>query len=150
MVLSQRQWRPLLGLPLEPKSWVLCLTAVAFVGLAACSKKADVKAQSAALEKAFPGAAAAQAAQVDPGAPQPAADANALVSAALSSVKKDDYAGGVIALQHVVETRNVTAEQLMTVEQTRQALVQDLMRRADAGDARAKAALSAIERTKSQ
>ena len=44
----------------------------------------------------------------------------------------------------------LTADQLQTVEQASQSLTKELLRRAEAGDARAKADLELIERSRSQ
>ncbi len=118
---------------------------------AGCSKKADVKAQVSALEKAFPGAAE-QAGQPDQSAAQPDSknDANAYVRAALSALRSNDYAAGVVVLQNVAQTPGVTPNQLMAAEQAKQAMIANLVARAAAGDANAKAALQQIERTRSQ
>jgi hypothetical protein len=112
-----------------------------------CSKKADVQTQMSALEKAFPGAASPAP---EPGAGQPALDANAFVREALSAARKDDYAAGVVVLQNIAQAPGVTANQLMAAEQAKQAMVTTLLNRAAAGDANAKAALQAIEKTRSQ
>ncbi len=127
------------------------ITAVVLVGNG-CSKKADVKTQVTALEKAFPGAAAPQSAQPEQAAvAQPAAnDANALVREAISAARKNDYAAGVVMLQSIAQVPGVTPNQLMTAEQAKQAMVANLVSRAAAGDASAKAALEAIEKTRSQ
>jgi hypothetical protein len=134
-------------------------TATLLAGLCAglavggCKKNADVKAEAEALQKAFPAAATVPAAgpgDASAGQQATAGEASALVNSALSSVQKQDYAGGVIALQQVAEKPGVTPEQLMNVEQTKQAIIADLVRRADAGDASAKTALKAIERSRSQ
>ena len=131
----------------------LFLALSAGLALCGCKKKADVKAEAAELQKAFQADATAPAA--NPGdasaGPQPSSgEANALVNSALSSVQKQDYAGSVIALQQVAEKPSVTPQQLINVERTKQAIIADLVRRADAGDASAKAALKAIERSRSQ
>jgi hypothetical protein len=115
-----------------------------------CSKKADVKTQISALEKAFPGATAPEPPTEQAGAQPPANDANAFVREALSAVKKDDYASGVVVLQNVAQVPGVTANQLIAAEQAKQAMVANLVNRAAAGDASAKAALQAIEKTRSQ
>lgn len=121
------------------------------VGLSACSKGPDVRTQVVELEKAFPAAATPAPAQAAGEAPHPpSADANALVNAALSAVRTNDYASGVIALQAVQRMPGVTAVQLMTIERTMQAMTADLVSRAARGDAQAKAELAAIERTRSQ
>jgi hypothetical protein len=113
-----------------------------------CSKRTDLKARTSALEKAFPGAAQAGQGTV-PGEPA-AADANAFVQTALAAVRTNDYAASVVALDSVAQTRNVTPEQLMAVQNAKQAMVKDLVDRAANGDAKAIAALAAIERTRSQ
>jgi len=109
-----------------------------------------VKTQISALEKAFPGAAAPE----QPGQPDatqpPANDANTFVREALSAVRKDDYAAGVVVLQNIGQVPGVTANQLIAAEQAKQAMVANLVSRAAAGDASAKAALQAIEKTRSQ
>ena len=72
------------------------------------------------------------------------------MSLALASVCSNDYATGVIALQSVKRIPGVTPQQLMAVEQAKQALTSDLVARAGQGDAKAKADLDAIEKTLSQ
>ena len=129
----------------------LCLVLV--LALSACSRKADVKAQVSDLEKAFPAAAATAPAQPQTPAPveaPAAADASAYVQSALAAVRQSDYAASVIALQKAQRARGVTAQQLMTVERAKEAIVADLVARADRGDPQAKAALAAIEKTHSQ
>jgi hypothetical protein len=129
--------------------WLIALLAVS-----GCSKKTDVKSQVSELEKAFPAAVPSAAViqpeqQVTP--PQsPPGDPNAYVKAALSAVRADDYAGGVIALQTAETMHGVTAPQLMAIARTKQAMTADLISRADRGDAKAKADLAAIEKTRSQ
>jgi hypothetical protein len=116
-----------------------------------CSKKADVKSQTSELEKAFPAAASAAPAPSEMPAPgQAPADANAYVKAALSAVNADDYAGSIIALQTAQRARGVTAEQLMAIERSKQAMTGSLVERASRGDEKAKAELSRIEKTRSQ
>ena len=78
------------------------------------------------------------------------ADANAFVNVALAAVRANDYAGGVIALQEVQRIPGVTANQLMAIHGTMQAMTADLVARAAKGDPKAKADLAAIEKTRSQ
>lgn len=122
--------------------------------ISGCSKKADVKNQVSELEKAFPNAAAAAPApQAAAPAPVPApasSGADAYVQSALSAVRQNDYAAGVIALQQVPRVPGVTAQQIMAAERARMAITADLQGRAERGDPQAKAALAAIERTLSQ
>ena len=124
---------------------------VLLVVLSGCRKKPDVPQSVSELEKAFPAAVRAPA---QPGNLVPnlaaASDANADVTRALAAVRRDDYAAGIIALQEVPRKRGVSAEQLKAVERAKQAMTANLVVRAAAGDPEAKAALAAIERTRSQ
>lgn len=104
-----------------------------FVALSSCSKKADVEAQVSELEKAFP-----------------AAETNAYVNLALTAVRTNDYAGGVVVLQALKRMPGATAEQLMAAQKAIEAITADLVARAARGDAKAKADLEAIERARSQ
>ncbi|SRR6266446_2512693 len=126
---------------------------LSFLALSGCAKKADVKTQTSELEKAFPGAVAtAPAAQTEGSTPAQTApsDANAYVSAALSAVQNNDYAGSVITLQKVQRMPGVTYEQFLAIDRARHAMTTDLINRADRGDAKAKADLGKIEKTLSQ
>jgi len=131
----------------------VCVALV--LAVSGCGKKTDVQSQTSDLEKAFPAATAASAAAA-PSPPAassghaPLVDANAYVKVALAAVRTNDYAAGVVVLQHVVQIPGLTPEQLMAVQKTKQALMMDLVERAANGDAKAKAALAAIERTRSQ
>lgn len=75
---------------------------------------------------------------------------NPAVRLAIAAAKTNDLGVGVVALQEAKRAPGLTAEQLQSVEQTSQAIIQELLRRADAGDARAKADLQLIERSRSQ
>jgi len=121
------------------------------LGITGCNKKADVKSQTSELERAFPAAASAAPAPSESPAPgQAPTDANAYVKTALSAVNADDYAASVIALQTAQRVRGVTAEQLMAIERSKQAMTSSLVERAARGDEKAKADLSRIEKTLSQ
>ena len=72
------------------------------------------------------------------------------IEMAIAAVKTNDLGQGVVALQTAKQIPGLTPEQLQTVEETAQSLTQELLRRADAGDARAKADLELIERSRSQ
>ncbi|MBN9689071.1 MAG: hypothetical protein J0M24_02440 [Verrucomicrobia bacterium] len=72
------------------------------------------------------------------------------IELAIAAVKTNDLGQGVVALQTAKQIPGLSPEQLQTVEETAQALTQELLRRADAGDARAKADLELIERSRSQ
>ena len=75
---------------------------------------------------------------------------NPAIQVAIAAAKTNDLGMGVVALQQAKSAPGLTAEQLQTVEQTSQAIVQELLRRADAGDAHAKADRQLIERSRSQ
>lgn len=100
---------------------------------AACKREPDAKEGVATLQQAFPDAAAPPAIQF-----------------ALAAAQTNELGQGVVALQEAKRVPGMTAEQLQSVEQASQALTRELMRRADAGDARAKADLELIERSRSQ
>ena len=133
------------------------ICSLAFLlALSGCSKKPDVKASVSELEKAFPSAAATTA-ETPQTAPVPPLTANtsasAYVNAALSAARANDYVSGVMVLEEMQRKRGlqgVTPNQLMAVEQTKQAMIADLVARAERGDAKAKADLAAIEKTHSQ
>jgi hypothetical protein len=72
------------------------------------------------------------------------------IELAIAAVKTNDLGQGVVALQSAKQVPGLSPEQLQTVEETAQTLTQELLRRADAGDARAKADLELIERSRSQ
>jgi len=69
---------------------------------------------------------------------------------ALAAVQTNDLGQGVVALEAAKLQEGLTVEQLQSVEAAKQALTQELLNRADSGDARAKAELELIERTRSQ
>ena len=124
-----------------------CLVSALLFSVNACSKKADVKSSVSELEQAFPTPTAAAPAQPDPAAP---VDANALVNQAVAAARANDYAGGVNALQAATRKPGVTADQVMSIQNAKRALVQELQNRAANGDQAAIAQLRAIERTRSQ
>lgn len=72
------------------------------------------------------------------------------IELAIAAVKTNDLGQGVVALQSAKQVPGLSPEQLQSVEETAQSLTQELLRRADAGDARAKADLELIERSRSQ
>ena len=103
------------------------------IALSACGKKVDVKLQAGELEKAFQ-------------ASQP----SEYVNLAVSAVRTNDYVVSVVALQNARRMPGMTSDQLMAVQRTLEAITADLVARADKGDANARAALVAIERSRSQ
>ena len=124
---------------------------------AGCRRETNLKSSLKELETAFtntaaPGLAAQTPAieSVPPPAPTPPADANALVRVALTAARADDYANGVIALQEAQQQSGISAEQVMVVQRTKQALMTELQNRAANGDRAALAQLKVIEKTRSQ
>jgi len=111
----------------------LALVAVATL-LSACHKEPSAAEASASLK--------AELAEV--------AQSNEVVKVAISASTTEDFAGSVIALEAAKTVPGLSAGQLATMEQARQAFTANLVRRADAGDAAAKAQLAAIERSRSQ
>ena len=134
------------------RPFLLALCGAALLAFSACGKKAEVKTQVSELEKAFQTAPAGTPVQAGRPAsnPAPLADANAWVALALSAVRTNDFAGGVISLQAVQRMPGLTTEQLISVQRAMEAMTADLLVRASKGDAKAKADLAAIERTRSQ
>jgi hypothetical protein len=80
----------------------------------------------------------------------PDAAATPAIQLAVAAVATNDLGQGVVALQSVKLQPGLTAEQLQSIEQASQALTRELLRRAEAGDARARADLELIERSRSQ
>ena len=134
----------------QPLLISLAATLVLFAG--ACGKKADLNSSAAELEKAFQAPAAPAAIQAGAAATAQTSPAEAqdLVKTALAAARADDYASGVAALEAARRKPGVTAEQLMAVQRTLQAMTTDLATRAANGDQKALAQLKAIERTRSQ
>ncbi len=122
---------------------LLVASGVVMLAVGACGKKAaNIQVQSNELEKAFPGVASVAPARTGPTAA--IADARALVAAALSASRSNDYVTAVLMLQKAAEAPGVTAEQVMALQVARKAWVADLMTRAGRGDETAKAALAGI------
>jgi hypothetical protein len=101
--------------------------------LSGCHKPVEAVSTINQLERAFPD-------------PKLSAD----VTAAITAAKHQDYVTGVVALERAKSVPGLSAQQLMAVEQANQSLTQELVRRADAGDAQAKSELQRIERIRSQ
>ena len=109
------------------------LAGAALFALGGCGRKVEVAVQVGELEKAF------QSEQSNP-----------YVNLAVSAVRTNDYAVSVIALQNARRTPGMTPDQLMAMQRTLEAITADLVARAAKGDANARAALAAIERSRSQ
>lgn len=137
---------------MRTRSLLLPLAATLALFAGACSKKADLKSSASELEKAFQASAAPVAGQAAPAVSAQTSpnEAQDLVKTALAAARADDYAGGVMALQTARSKPGLSAEQLMAVQRTLQAMTTDLATRAANGDQKALAQLKAIERTRSQ
>src|SRR5688572_28111492 len=93
---------------------ILHLCGAALIAWSGCSKKVDVHHEASELEKAFPDS-----------------QSSPYVGLALSAVRTNDYATGVIALQNARRLPGISADQLMAVQQTLEAITADLVSRAD-------------------
>lgn len=110
-----------------------CLLGL-LVGLApGCGRGHGAKPSVTALEQAFPDGAS-----------------NELVGVAISAIRTNDFGAGVLVLDTAQRSSTATAGQLKAIHETREALIADLVSRADAGDPQAKAALRLIEQARSQ
>ena len=98
-----------------------------------CGSRKETPSQLTDLEKAFP----------DP-------KATPEVTLAVTASRSNDFGTGVIALDEAKRRPGLSAQQLEAVDLANRALVTELTRRADAGDARARAELDRIERTRSR
>ncbi|MFN0066152.1 MAG: hypothetical protein ACKVYV_00805 [Limisphaerales bacterium] len=128
---------------------VLVLAAL----LAGCGEKepqADPAALAAAFEEAP--AAPAEAAETGPATAEapaiPPADegppVQQLVNQAVTAMKKDEASEAMMLLQTLRSNPRLSPQQLTAVQDTMAGLAQELARRADAGDARAKQALELL------
>ena len=111
----------------------MLIVAMAVVLAMGCSRTSDAARATAELERVL---------AASPG--------SVPLQLAVAAARTNDAAAGVIALQEARRQPGLTAEQLQAVEQASQSIIADLVRRAADGDARAKAHLEAIERSRSQ
>lgn len=110
------------------------LTGLALVNLVAgCSRELTAKEGTATLNKAFP----------DPAA-------NPAIQFAVTAAQSNDFGQSILALQQAKQTPGLTAAQLQAVDEASVSMTRELLRRAESGDANAKATLQMIERTRSQ
>ena len=130
---------------MKPIVFLWPLVAAVLLAWSGCAKKSDIRAQTAALEKVFPGLAAAVAAQNQAAGQAAPEDSKACVVAAVSAASRSDFAVGVILLSQAVRIPGLSPEQIMAVQELRRAWVIDLTNRAAKGDESAKAALAAIQ-----
>lgn len=120
--------------------------------LSGCGEK-EPQADPAALAAAFEEAPAAPA-EPEPAAaeapappPPPAEDGppvQQLVNQAVTAMQKDEVSEAMLLLQTLRSNPRLSPQQLTAVQDTMAGLAQELARRADAGDARAKQALEMI------
>lgn len=118
--------------------------------LAGCGEK-EPQADPAALAAAFEDvpAAPAEAAPAETAAPAPAPveegpPVQQLVNQAVTAMQKDEVSEALMLLQTLRANPRLSPQQLTAVQDTMAGLAQELARRADAGDARAKQALEMI------
>lgn len=114
-----------------------------------CGKQDRVKRGVAELENAFPPATNLAQFPDAPLSGRGGAPA-AYVQVAMAAVRTNDYAAGVIALQAAQRLSGLRAQQLIAIENAKQAMMTELLTRASSGDAKAKADLVVIEKTYSQ
>jgi hypothetical protein len=110
-------------------SWVVLGLAM----LLGCGHEPTGKEGADTLAKAFAGSTAPPIAQL-----------------AIAASKSNDFGQSIVALQEVKRAPGLTPEQLQAVDEASLAMTRELLRRAESGDAAAKAALQQIERTRSQ
>ncbi len=116
------------------KSFPPILAGLLVLGaLSGCGQKTKVEVSVSQLEKAFPDG-----------------NANPSLQIAIAATRNHDFVSGVVALSSAKQVPGLTAEQLMAVEQASRSITTELARRADSGDAAARADLQRIERTRSQ
>lgn len=128
------------------KTALVLLCACVMLPLAGCNKKAGVKQEAAALERAFPGIASVPPARLDATGRSSSREHTACVSAAVLALHTNDYGTAAIMLQKAIESPGASPDQVMALQTTRKACVTELMARAAKGDQNAKATLMAIER----
>ena len=75
---------------------------------------------------------------------------NQFVEVAVSAIRTNDHPAAVMALENARAVPGLTAEQLMALQRTKEAITADLVRRAEAGDTKAQADLAVLERSRSQ
>lgn len=123
---------------------LLSVSAAALLLLYGCGgQKTDVQARTSELEKAFPDLAAVDPAQGDQSVPD--ADPKAYVRFALSAVRSNDLATGVIMLKKAMRLPGMTVAQIQASQEARKAWMSDLTQRAARGEESAKAALAVID-----
>lgn len=103
----------------------------AALSLCACEKKADPATEAVQLEKKF-------------------SETNPFVTGAVSAMRTNDFPAAVLALENARTMPGISPEQSLALERAKQAMTADLLRRAESGDAKARADLAALERSRSQ
>lgn len=117
--------------------------------LPACNREPGTDQQLSEMEKSFANPPATASAKSEPAtgadsSPQ-TADAPTLVKKALTAVRSDQPAEGIMMLQTAQKLPNLNADQRMSVHNSIRAVTADLVNRAARGDERAKAELKRIE-----
>lgn len=137
MVLPKHEDRPLTRVPPATAAMHTTLPALLLVlvalALTACHHQTTPAEATADLKQAFPEGGGSDA-----------------VRTAVAATEAGDYGNGVIALEAAKSAPGLSGSQLAAMERAAQTLTADLTRRADAGDAAARAQLAAIERMRSQ
>ena len=123
-------------LRLAPSWAALASVCLAFLlmGCGPSSKEPDARTAAKELREAFPETGTVSDA----------------VRVAIAASESKDYASGVLALETAKVAPGLSADQLATMERARQGLTAELVRRADAGDPKAREQLATIERARSQ
>ncbi len=121
-----------------------CAVLMLFLG---CERQPSVKSSITLLEKAFPAASVSAPGERAPSGQPQNVDATFYVQLALSAARSNDYATAVILLKTSARVPGLTPEQFLLTQQTKQALLTDLQKRAAKNDAGAQAALQTIEQS---
>jgi hypothetical protein len=125
---------------LLPIERLLLLAAVSLLAMGGCGKKQDVKTETSNLEKAF----------AAPGAPSQDDPVQNCINAAMTAIKSNDYPAALSALDALRKQKGLTASQRMAVNSAAGQIEADLVRRAAAGDQKAKAALDGMRQVGDQ
>ena len=135
------------SISLLPLSAVLCLA------VSGCGQSSKVNAEISKLNEAFPTANAAAPTTPDNSGGAisvSAVDPNTLVNRAVTALRNNDQEGAVMMLNSAKQQTGLTVQQRMAVQDTIAMVCGDLATRAGRGDAKAKAAISNMEKSYSQ
>ncbi|HMO66225.1 MAG TPA: hypothetical protein PKE47_13550 [Verrucomicrobiota bacterium] len=132
--------------PLLPRLAALALAGI----LAGCGGRKDDTPDPAALAAAFEETApevpepASPETAAAPAPPDEGPPVQQLVSQAVLAIEKDEVTEAMLLLQTLRANPRLSPQQLTAVQDTMAGLMQQLARRADAGDARARQAMELI------